>query len=340
MHKSVPINRLRPNPFRNLDRYPVDREKVGQLRESYRSTGFWDNLVGREVNGGVEIAFGHHRLIALQEEYGEASCKPVGIAIQNLDDAAILKIMAVKNLENGANAKVAVETVRSIVEAFAAGRIKLPPVPKKTPTTALRAAPYFAPVGNDKLGGTNHLYTAETLAAFLGGVPKAVLNVALDTLAAQELKIVDEGDTEGLTCEQARVVLAGAKKIRGSFDFAASRQGRPEKQKQVRETGEALAKRFVKDATRKMKAGAGVREAEALADQIQLPKPKEIPDIETFADRTIVLLNRVLEDEDKLKQRLKALVRFRADISPRMQPQLLGALKNLADRVMAVHRKF
>jgi ParB-like chromosome segregation protein Spo0J len=48
----------------------MQQEKIAALKESIGSTDFWDNLVARRAldgHGGIEIAFGHHRLEALKE---------------------------------------------------------------------------------------------------------------------------------------------------------------------------------------------------------------------------------------------------------------------------------
>ncbi len=54
------------NPFRRTEKYPISPEKVAALIESIESTGFWENIVGREVDGKLQIAYGHHRLAALR----------------------------------------------------------------------------------------------------------------------------------------------------------------------------------------------------------------------------------------------------------------------------------
>ena len=56
----VRIGDLKPNPFRYTERYPIDKEKVAALRESYRTTTFWENLIGRQINDEIQIAFGHY----------------------------------------------------------------------------------------------------------------------------------------------------------------------------------------------------------------------------------------------------------------------------------------
>ncbi len=60
-----------PNPFRCIERYEIDPRKVAAIKESIESTEFWENIVGRERNGKLEIAYGHHRLAALKEMYPE-----------------------------------------------------------------------------------------------------------------------------------------------------------------------------------------------------------------------------------------------------------------------------
>jgi len=41
---------VRPNPFRRSEKYPILKEKVEELVESIETTGFWENIVGREVD--------------------------------------------------------------------------------------------------------------------------------------------------------------------------------------------------------------------------------------------------------------------------------------------------
>ena len=45
------IKDIRPNPFRQLDRYPLNQVKVDALRGSILTTGFWENIVARVRDG-------------------------------------------------------------------------------------------------------------------------------------------------------------------------------------------------------------------------------------------------------------------------------------------------
>jgi len=107
----VQIKDLKPNPYRDIKNYPIDKEKVQSLINSINQTGFWDNILGRQNNDHVEIAYGHHRLVALQKVF-----KPVDfvdIPVRDLDDSMMIKIMANENDESwGTSPRIIDETVR------------------------------------------------------------------------------------------------------------------------------------------------------------------------------------------------------------------------------------
>lgn len=107
----IQIKDLKPNPYRDIENYPIIQDKVQSLINSINQTGFWDNILARKNNGNIEIAYGHHRLIALQAVY-----KPddfVDIPIRELDDPTMIRIMANENDESwGTSPKIIDETVR------------------------------------------------------------------------------------------------------------------------------------------------------------------------------------------------------------------------------------
>ena len=66
---------------------------------------------GRKMSGKVEIAYGHHRMVALQE----LGIKEVDIPVKALDDATMIKIMANENMEDWeTNTSVINETVLTV----------------------------------------------------------------------------------------------------------------------------------------------------------------------------------------------------------------------------------
>lgn len=207
----VALRDIDPNPFRHMEHYPVRRDKVETLKESIGTTTFWDNLVGRKVDGKVQIAYGHHRLVALRELFpGDHT---VDLIIRDLDDTAMLKIMARENMDEwGTNAEVEHETVRAAVEAYAEGRIELPPLSADTPTATLRYAPHFR-FGKDVSGArTERPYNATNVAAFLGWGETKVKD-ALQALALIEGDIVSDDVYRDLRAKQAETVTREAGQV-------------------------------------------------------------------------------------------------------------------------------
>lgn len=107
----IKIKDLRPNPYRDMDNYPIDEEKVESLINSINQTGFWDNILARKKEGEIQIAYGHHRLVALRKVMKPTD--EVDIPIRSLDDATMLKIMANENMDEWkTNPTVIDETVK------------------------------------------------------------------------------------------------------------------------------------------------------------------------------------------------------------------------------------
>jgi len=105
----VLVKDLKPNPYRKIDKYPIDRTKVESLKESINQTGFWDNILSRKENGEYQIAYGHHRLQAIKE----LGIEEIDIPVKEIDDATMIKIMANENMEDWKiNTSVINETVQ------------------------------------------------------------------------------------------------------------------------------------------------------------------------------------------------------------------------------------
>jgi ParB-like chromosome segregation protein Spo0J len=107
----IQIKNLEANPYRDMNNYPIDQIKVNSLTDSINQTGFWDNILARKSNGKYQIAYGHHRLIALR-----GAMKPtdeVDIPVKELSDALMIKIMAKENDDDWKTTpKIIDETVR------------------------------------------------------------------------------------------------------------------------------------------------------------------------------------------------------------------------------------
>jgi chemotaxis protein histidine kinase CheA len=220
---------IKANPFRHIERYPIRREKVEALKESLETTGYWGNVVARLANGGAEIAYGHHRLVAMREYYQDPN-HLIDLLVHDLDDDAMLKIMARENMEEwGTSAAVEQETVRAVVEGYAAGRIHLQPPP---PHSQVRYAPSFV-LGRDPSLTTmkdtliRYPYTAQTVAHFLGwlkrpgGQPQDKIGDTLSALQFIEQGSLSEAVFDGLNTSQAKAVVMEARRVREHHEASA-----------------------------------------------------------------------------------------------------------------------
>jgi len=106
----VKVKDIVANPFRRMKEYPIDKGKVESLKQSIRDTTFWDNLLARKKGDKYELAYGHHRWMALKE----LKVKEVDIPVRDLSDEDMLRIMANENMDDWSlGPKVLMETVRA-----------------------------------------------------------------------------------------------------------------------------------------------------------------------------------------------------------------------------------
>ncbi|MFA5379016.1 MAG: ParB/RepB/Spo0J family partition protein [Dehalococcoidia bacterium] len=190
----VSVDLIDSNPYRRLKTYPINREKVESLKTSIEQTGFWDNILLRKSDGRYQLAYGHHRLIAIKE----LGMETVDVPVRPLDDATMLRIMANENMaEWSANPAVMTETVlaaRDFLdmelkqihtwEQFRSYKNKGSNFP------GIVVEPEFRTIKSRGAGG-------ETIMAFLGGNWKLwMVQEALATIASIEEKKVDKKAVE------------------------------------------------------------------------------------------------------------------------------------------------
>ena len=108
----IKLKDLKPNPFRNIEHYPINQEKVKRLEASIKETGFWQNILCRKRDGNFEIAYGHHRLVAIKNLFSPD--KELSVIVQDLSDEMMIKIMGNEN-DEGYNCMPSVidDTVKS-----------------------------------------------------------------------------------------------------------------------------------------------------------------------------------------------------------------------------------
>jgi hypothetical protein len=220
MQTQIELRNLVPNPFRHMEHYPINEEKVGGLLASYRTTGFWGNVVGRRKGKVVELAYGHHRLVALRRKYKPGEL--IAVIVKELSDAEMLKIMADENMAEWQHGGfiVDMESVAAVVEAYAKGQIDLGPVPEGARLSFTRYAPSYVAGRAETVSAPSDTsscpYTAQMVAEFLGWVsPNGQARPKVsDALSA--LEYIEEGFCKresfvGLTMRQAGDLLSAAR---------------------------------------------------------------------------------------------------------------------------------
>ncbi len=108
------IENLKPNPFRNINQYPIDKNRVEKLKASIKRTNFWGGLVCRpdtDEKNKYQLAFGHHRLQALKE----IGIKEITIKAIQYSDAQMLQAMADENRETGQHdIRILINTIEQV----------------------------------------------------------------------------------------------------------------------------------------------------------------------------------------------------------------------------------
>ena len=91
----IAVKDLEPNPYRNLKKYPLSKEKVAGLKTSIKENGFWGGILVREhptKEGKYQMAFGHHRHQAMKES--GYTCADNTIVFKLTDDDMLHRMFA------------------------------------------------------------------------------------------------------------------------------------------------------------------------------------------------------------------------------------------------------
>jgi len=304
----IEVSKLRANPFRNLTRLPLDQDKVDALVHSIKDTSFWDNLIGRETGGGIEIAYGHHRVAALKK----CGIKTIDINVRPLTDTEMVKIMSHENMgEWSHDAEFETETVRATLEAAAAGKIELPKCGAQKSRKLISARAEIS-------------YTADSLAKFLGWKLHNV-ETALGIIEATADGIVEEADLRGLRTRQAQVVVQQAKRI-------AKETNSKEKGKAVAKTlSGGMKKGGGRGGKKSDRADVTIHTAKRIADETVgklKPRTESVPDINKFAFEMSGVVYDMLGG--KVGSKLASIIQHKQHLEPERRRELKKALESLA----------
>lgn len=369
MLQKIRVENLRPNPFRRLDEYPIQREKVDALKKSIDTTGFWGTIVGRPADEGfVEIAFGHHRLVAIQECYKPKDA--VEIIVRELSNEDMLRMMANENLEEyRSSGWVELETVRATIEAARQGSIKLPDADARG--------------GHSKV--LSHIcdlngYTRASVARFLGWTrknngdgarPDLKCEIAFLALEAIDDGLIKEADLKDLSRWRIQETVNGLRRIHNAEKEVAKQnrkaaeqakeraatapspteRRRYEKQAEVYEEqadqheADAVSKAndFGKTVAEQSRNGnVSVKEIRSRAAEVAptVERPRNVPNVNDLADKVIRKMAGFINGEDDLSGYLNALEEFKGELSSDAARRLCQESAALRSRLTKIENVF
>ena len=338
------LGSIKQSPYRDTERYPLKDGKVEQLKESIRTTGFWDNIVARVVDGVPQIAYGHHRLKALQDLF--KSSDEIELIVKDISNETMLQMMARENAEEyGSSASNLQESVAATVRALGAGEIELGSAPAKTPKNQLRFAPGFSQ-GDLRPHGGAHPYTSAQIAGFIGSNQTQV-KTSLAGLELIEAGVVDPKWFDGVTKRQSEKVI---KEVRSAT--------RAERHKleilakgiaEAVEAGDDLREHIRTEEAAKVRKEAALKgnaAAENASKTIQdawfkasVPGPrkeKPTPDIGVYASRMMAKVDKVLAPKNSPKIGLVEDIIMLSEYTENMNPSDAKGIENAL--VEAAHR--
>jgi|ERR1039458_2113832 hypothetical protein len=309
----VPLSKIKPNPWRNFKRNPIDTDKVAQLTESIKTTGeFWVGVYGRKVAGFVELAFGHNRLEAAKavdtgdafEAAKAAGLKSIPVVIREFTDGEMLMRMARENLRG--DLPVVLEAVSAAVQALAEGKIEISEPDPKTRKDAIRYAPSFVPGKASDTSEVPHQYTADTLARFLGGVYVKTSSstasnsvvAALGILELEERKVKEFSD-KVYNGHSIREIIPMVADIKERVVTVQARRGKS-------------AEEIAKMREQQLEAQAKIKAEEKKDEDERKALVKKIAEAQYAEDeRKELALKARLKAEDKVAQEKEALNKLR-----------------------------
>lgn len=202
----IQVSKIDTNPYRHIEKYPINREKVEALKNSINQTGFWDNILLRPRGDRYQLAYGHHRLSAIKE----LGVETVDVPVRDLDDATMLRIMANENMDEWrASPAVINETVFAAKEFIDSELAKYETWEEASDKNIRSWISDKQAWYKLKASGAGR----DTICAFLGSNWKQwMIQEALETLKSDREKIVDRRAAETMqSVESAKHFKAAVK---------------------------------------------------------------------------------------------------------------------------------
>jgi len=308
----ISLKDLRPNPYRDLARYPIVRQKVESIKASIRSTGFWDNVLVRKADDDVhfELAYGHHRLEALKELVHEEVIQKdyvLDVPVRKIDDATMIRIMANENMEEF---KVTTEIIDETV------RVTREFIMRETKTPMMDIS-------------------ASDISQFLGGCwTEDKVEVALQRLSLFDRGTIQRDQLKGLSHTAARSIQREVARVEKTMardemerletdDEEVTEQER----KRVRAQVQQVANHVAQVLSDHIRGGGTMGEAKEKSIEAQIEMLPE--DAEARSLSTIDAAARAVNAKD-FERKIEMLMRYRDHMSEDARKEVQDKLRDLA----------
>jgi ParB/Sulfiredoxin domain len=324
--KMVALSAIEPNPYRHFEKYKLSEEKIQGLINSYANSGFWDGSIQARPDpkkkDKYQIAFGHHRIEAARR----ASIEQVGLVVADRTNADMLKMMADENREEfRSDARVTIETLAAVIEAYAKGEIELEPVNSHAPKQNVQLLP----------GGKS--YTLMTVARFLGWTKDQGQQATSACRAAFEAYLTRDVTDKALDTIPAdkRSEVAIHTVVTATYAARRAAEKADLKPHQIKEAQRQAAM----DAAKEVRENTGFKAREEAvhigrqaASKIAGKKIKTGPDVEIYIRGLINKCNLGAAPYLEIVNECRRLVPFLDDISAEQLNRLAQSIENYAER--------
>jgi len=284
----VKLKNLVANPFRDIENYPIQTEKLEALKRSIDQTGFWDNLVAREKDGEIQIAYGHHRLQALRQIKNDSF--EIDIPIKDLPDETMIKIMANENMESWSNSTIVIDETVKVTRQFL----------KNNPYIAIK---YWKPEGSKKIKSVSPDFSPEISSAMVSRFLGWTKDPHVVQQSIQRLDLQESGTVKKAAIEKIKSPTK-------SYEFAKA----VEKHKLPKSEQTKLANEIVNEDV-SIKDVETTVEARAL--DLKFPnKPK--PKVKKDSDEKVIMfldyITIIGDNAAELKTSIQELNRFKQEL--------------------------
>jgi hypothetical protein len=316
----VKVRDVQPNPYRNIEHYPLNKEKIMALTKSIEKTGFWDNLVGRELDGQIQIAYGHHRIEALRLAEGFGYDFEFELPVKNIDNGTMIQIMANENMQEWSHSIGVVDETVKVAKEYLEIRL---------------------PENESKKYNNQHIVSANDISEFLGWN----LNKVHQSL--RRLNLIDDGTiqqeaVQSLPTETHAIEFANAINVAKEKNIVFTPQEQKAIAKEISDSG--MGKRDVKKTIeakvfeKKYGDDFGKKKAEAVDKKLQEFDNQLgfiANDISSLSDKFLKLTSLKNELESVTSKKglfnLKILLMAFGNLKTRMQKFEESMLENTED---------